>query len=332
MQPQIQFCRYHLRPLVKIGSQSNYLPREGALLRVVFEEGSLGYGDCFPWSELGDLPLSAQLEKLRKGELTQLTRRSLEFARKDAEARRQEHSLFASLSLPLSHWLVTNIQGMKSGQLQQISELGFREIKVKVGASLDSEIRWIKEYSSLIKELGLKLRLDFNTSVDYTRFEDFLKSLEPALELVDFIEDPTPYEPAQWRRLQEKWKIRLAADRIPPEKLRPGTFSVLIIKPAIQDPKEMLDLARTFHTSVVVTSYLDHPLGQLGAAWWAGQVFATEPQRLESCGLLSQVAYEPTPFSDEIRMKNGILTPPSGPGFGMGHLLSSLPWIEISSV
>src|SRR5262249_34567507 len=82
------FCEYALSPR-----------RRGALIR----SGS-GFADVHPWPELGDEPLERQLDLLRRGETTPLTRRSLELARIDGAARQRGVSLFAGLTIPKSHW------------------------------------------------------------------------------------------------------------------------------------------------------------------------------------------------------------------------------------
>ena len=73
--------------------------RRGALVRV-----GNGFADVHPWPELGDAPLERQLTMLARGETTALTRRSLELARIDSDARARSVSLFAGLTIPLSHW------------------------------------------------------------------------------------------------------------------------------------------------------------------------------------------------------------------------------------
>src|SRR5437763_8510701 len=91
------YWRYELVPKRRLSPIAGR--REGALIRV----GS-GFADVHPWPELGDEPLGAQLDLLRSGKTTTLTRRSLELAKIDGDARERGFNLFAGLQIPRSHW------------------------------------------------------------------------------------------------------------------------------------------------------------------------------------------------------------------------------------
>src|SRR4051812_26044990 len=105
---RVAFSHYSLTPHAPLNVVSQALPRIGALFRVEFAEGQVGYADCHPWSELGDLPLQEQLNQLREGQLTPLTASSLKLARVDAEARSGNQSVWEGLQIPPSHYLMTN--------------------------------------------------------------------------------------------------------------------------------------------------------------------------------------------------------------------------------
>ena len=100
---------YDLIPRKSLNSRTSREPRRGALLRFDFENGQTGFADLHPWAELGDEPLFDQLRHLKVGRLTTLTERSLEMARADAEARTQRVNLFEGLSIPRSHYLLTEM-------------------------------------------------------------------------------------------------------------------------------------------------------------------------------------------------------------------------------
>jgi len=88
-----------------------------------------------------------------------------------------------------------------------------------------------------------------------------------------------------------------------------------IHKPAVDGP--IPELPR-----VVVTSYLDHPIGQLGAAY-----AASVSKCLEPCGLLSHTAYKKNPFSERFQIVNERLVPDqSGTGIGYDDLLENMNW------
>lgn len=246
-----------------------------------------GFADVHPWPELGDATLDEQLALLARGETTSLTRCSLRFAALDAAARRDGRSLFEGLTIPLSHW---------SGAHPPAA---FDTAKVKCGRDLD--VHALPE--------GVRLRLDFNAALTA---EEFLKVPLPRVE---FVEDPCPYDAAAWQRIRQERDLRLALDR--------GTAServdVLVYKPAVQSQWPAFD------GEIVVTSYMDHPVGQLFAA----HVAATH-RVSDRCGLMTHVLYEPDAFTEAVLADGARLLPPVGTGVGFDALLERLDWRRLT--
>ena len=243
-----------------------------------------GYADIHPWPELGDAPLNEQLALLARGETTPLTRASLKFADIDRAARRDERSLFDGLTIPPSHWPGPDPPG------------GFDTVKLK---SIDR----IPEH--------VRLRIDFNATLTPEEFVRIAATLPR--ERVDFIEDPCPYDAATWTDLRARTGLRLALDRGSVAGQRRGA-DVLVIKPAIEEipPTD---------SELVVTSYMDHPIGQLCAAFAAATAGITA-----TCGLVTHVLYEPDPFIDRMQIDGARLIAPGGTGWGFDDLLEGLPW------
>ena len=249
--------------------------RHGALIRM----GS-GFADVHPWPELGDEPLDQQLQKLARGETTPLTKRSLEIARIDGEARERGLSLFDGLTIPLSHWPGAD------------PPPEFDTTKIKSIDRIPDRVR---------------LRIDFNARL---RPEEFLLIAEGLpRERIDFVEDPCPYDAATWTALGEQSGLRLALDRLVADE----GVDVLIVKPAIEE------IPRT-EKEMIITSYMDHPVGQFAAAYFA----ALHPA--PRCGLFTHVLYEKNAFSERIRSEGARLLPPGGTGIGFDDLLERLPW------
>jgi O-succinylbenzoate synthase len=258
--------------------------RAGALLRV-----DDGYADVHPWPELGDAPLDEQLALLARGETTPLTRASLRLAALDAEARRRGVSLFEGLTIPLSHWPGND------------PPAAFDTIKTKGVMDFPPNVR---------------IRIDFNARLTA---EEFLKIAETLPEeRIDFIEDPCPYDEKVWRDLQARTGLKLAYDQPPTANRQPPTaYDLLVHKPALQTEWPA-------HNDVVVTSYMDHPVGQFGAAYVAA-THATNAR----CGLFTHVLYEPDAFLERVESDGARLLPPRGTGIGFDDLLERLPWISI---
>lgn len=247
-----------------------------------------GFADVHPWPELGDAPLDEQIALLARGETTPLTRASLHLASVDGEARARGVSLFERLTIPLSHWPGAD------------PPPEFDTVKIKDVSQIPPEVR---------------LRIDFNATLSAAAFIEIAATLPR--ERVDFVEDPCPYDPEVWRSLREKTGLRLAFDQRGEPR---GGYDVAIWKPALQTAAPRAE-------SIVVTSYMDHPVGQFGAAW----VAAANASRVDPrCGLMTHVLYEPDAFIERIRTDGARLLPPEGTGIGFDDLLASLPWKRLA--
>ena len=245
---------------------------EGALVRV---DG--GVGCLQAWPTLGDAPLEEQLDALSRGEPTEIGRACLRCCASDGEARRAGRSLFAGLKLPPSHALVL---GGTAEEIRWAAAAGIAKIKGRADWGFDE---------------GIKLRIDFNASLEPDEFLRWAEALSDAKrQQIDFVEDPTPYAPVLWERLGEETGVRFALDRGPVDAER--GYAVRVWKPAIQELPPCGEL-------FCITHNMDHEIGRRYAAYRAG-IFEGE---LTQCGLGE--------FGDL-----------GGTGLGCDELLDSLRW------
>jgi O-succinylbenzoate synthase len=331
---------YRLAALKPILAKEIHPSREGALLRFDFKNGTTGYADCHPWVELGDDPLQTQLELLSHSKVTPLTNRSLFFASLDAAARGKGKNLFADLIIPPSHFLIANLVsfGTNAGNrsialLHNLLCRGFNRFKVKIGSKLPEEIKALKFLTSNLPE-KVKIRLDFNAKLNAASFDLFLEEIREIHHRLEFCEDPFPFSLAQWKKRQKNYSIPLACDLNSEQAIgKSEAAKVLIIKPAIQQELPFLDEAAD-QQKLVVTSYLDHPLGQLSAAYVAATINKAVPASIAAAGLLSHLCYEPNPYSDQFAAANPFgepfLNPPHGTGFGFNDFLEKEQWIRLT--
>lgn len=306
-------------------------PREGALLRVKQPDGNFGYADCHPWTEFGDLPLSNQFQMLAEGKTSSLINCSLRFAQIDATARAQKQHLFAGIDLPQNHYHISTGSLLSEALLDQLARDGFNLIKIKMGANFQDDCATLKNFSKSLCTHGLKLRLDFNIKFSEVKFLDFLNQNMPYLDVIDNFEDPFPYDPVAWQQIREKHNIKLACDKDSQKALmHPHSCDFLVIKPAIQEITPFLT-NELQGRKLIITSYLDHPIGQLSGLYEAANVLTKHPEILSSCGFLTHHAYEPTSFSNGFNHLEPRLVPSiSGYGFGYDHLLENLNWSSLS--
>lgn len=318
----IHYARYELEPHHSLNAKSSDLKREGALIKVIFDSGMIGYADCFAWPELGDLPLAQQLDHLAQGYVTPLTRCTMEFAALDAKSRFIGRSVFENRKVPNSHFLVNDIFKLDAQHVEQLIQQGYTYVKLKMGRDLDREIECLE---TLFLDTSLKIRLDFNEILTSHSFHCFLKQMDKMQESIDFIEDPFPFHVQQWTAIQkEGWTLacdrqaQIASDH-------PEAASILIVKPALQPFEEWQNWK---NQKCIVTSYLGHPIGQIAAAYVALQM---DPSCSLVHGLLSHHVYVPNPFSQQLNWKNSSFTVPPGKGFGFDDELERLEWTLLRS-
>lgn len=268
--------------------------RHGALLRVQYPDGKTGYADLHPWPELGDEPLQEQYQKLTQGLLTNVTRRSLYFAKLDAQARAEGKLLLEGKSIPDSHYLA---------EIGEEVPPGWHTIKVKVTPDRFTDL------VAYLPAVSQKVRIDCGGKGDLS----WLIRLKPFADRIEFIEDPAPYNTGTWSQAIERYAIPFGIDRLHKEILEELPQCINIYKPAVE--------AYIPHDKTVVTSYLGHPLGQVCAAYEASMI----PNPLIA-GLNSHLVYESNSFSEQLSQGSPAFTVPQGAGFGFDDELEALKW------
>ena len=314
--PVIDFWRYQLKPLRTLNSRSSAAVCEGALLHV---HG--GYGCVHPWPSLGDEPIDVQLSLLSQGKFTPLTERALECCAVDGAARAENRDLFRELVVPRSH--ATLPADESADQLiDRISALhadGFDAVKIKVGPNVAREADRVTVFA---RHWRKGIRLDFNGSLSPDGMLTFAAELSSETKsMVDFVEDPCPYDEATWQKLQQATGLRLALDRGSERPENRNGFFYRIWKPACSAAPEVHSGER-----LVVTSYMDHAVGQLFAAYEAARLAGS----VELCGLLTHPLFDEDNFFRELRINDARLVVPGGPGLGFGAMLEALPWNRLN--
>jgi len=318
--------------------------RQGALIRVEFDDETIGYADLHPWEEFGHAPLADHIASLRTDKPTPLANLALRHARTDAAARRAGVSLFDGLAEVRSHALFTDWTNAPRSAFEQCVSEGYTAAKLKIGRNP------LREAESLntLSDLRLRWRLDANASLTVGG-EDaaatscsaavpggesivaFLNKLTPDIRAkIEFLEDPMPYETSSWLGLSEREKVLLAIDWEFPSSPPPWPGAeVLVIKPASQDAFPLALAAAHDGMELVVTHSMDHPLGQSVALWAAMRLRQRHGELIPDGGLQAAGLYAPDEFSEQIRYRGPQTIPPPGTGFGFDQPLAALPWCEL---
>lgn len=79
---------------------------------------------------------------------------------------------------------------------------------------------------------------------------------------------------------------------------------------------------------LLVTSYMDHPIGQMWAAWWAARIAAGDFAHIDfrGCGLLTHGHFAGDAALGLVEQEGARLLPPSGMGLGFDDYLEGLAW------
>ncbi len=310
--------RYRLRSAKRLNSASNRRELDGVLIRT-----GDGFGCIQPWPELGDPPLEKCLADLQGARRWPIVRRALRCAEYDAAARANGDSLFEEMEIPASH---ATLVAPDAREAALAVESGFSMIKLKAGRDLAVEKEFLIAMAADFP--SVKWRLDFNESLDPGQAAEFLTGLPPeVVAAVDFVEDPCPFSESTWADLRRATRMKLAIDReAAPHR---EAAQVMVIKPAVDEPYLLGEAAFSRGQRVVVTSYMDHPVGQAFAAWEAARLELQLPGLVGVCGLQTHHLFEPDEFTEALGPWTPEFHPPGGTGLGFDDFLDALPWTRL---
>lgn len=315
---EIWFSPYRLRASGFLNSISARREFEGALIRI-----GDGYGCLHPWPELGDPTLEKCLEDLRGRRFWPIVRRAMRCAQFDEAARNQEESLFDEMEVPKSH--ATLVKG-DAAELEAAVEAGFAVVKMKAGRDLAKESEFLEEMVGTFGQL--KWRLDFNESLTPEDADGFLGGLsEKARAALDFVEDICPFSEGTWAGLWKKHRVKLAVDMESGPQRKAA--QVTVIKPAVDEPFLLGEAAAMNGQRAVVTSYMDHPLGQAFAAYEAARTEVIFPGLVGICGLQTHQLFEKDAFTEALGEWGPEFKIPDGSGLGFDDALAELTWVKM---
>ncbi|QTN31694.1 hypothetical protein HZ994_04930 [Akkermansiaceae bacterium] len=316
---EIWISPYTLRARGFLNAVSSRREFSGVLIRV-----GKGYGCIHPWPELGDIPVGKCLEDLKGRRAWPIVRRALRCAEFDDAARVAEESLFEDMEVPTSHATLVKAD---AAEVSAAVAAGFTVVKMKAGRDLAAEADFLGKMVAAYPTL--RWRLDFNEVPDPETADGFLTGLPPQVrEALDFIEDICPFSETTWAGLWKKHRVPLAVDRESGPHRKAAQLTV--IKPALDEPFLLAEAAAMNGQAVVVTSYMDHPLGQAFAAWEAARMELLFPGLVRVCGLQTHHLFENNAFTEALGEWKPGFTVPGGTGLGFDDQLDALTWVKLS--
>lgn len=326
------FSVYQLIPSKNLNAAVATAPRQGALLKVESPSGKVGYSDIHPWPEFGDAPLFEQLSLLKELKLTPITEQSIWLAKRDAEARAKKESLFVQ-GVQLRHnFLINDPLATGPKDLDDIAARGFSTVKVKVGRDLEAEAKFITRVAS---RRDLRLRLDFNSLLTYSKFEQFMNGLtKETVALIEYTEDPFKYEKEEWRKARALGRIALDFEnaRVDWNKEERPACDIVVVKPARMDVEKTTEAALHWAIRMSFSSSMDHPVGVAHALCVALEMKKKNELHVLEGGCMTLDQYQMNPFAAEMPTQGPYFMKFSGTGIGFDRQLERVDWKPISQL
>ena len=312
---KIWYAPYELYPLNHL-NRFKKNSRRGFLIKIQNKNIKEGYADCHPIAEFGDEDVAVLLQRLALKKWTPLLKRSIHFAKVDGQAREEKKNLFSYQKIK-SHYTCSDVRILNAKKLEQLIELGFSTVKIKVGRDVRLETHYLNRIPLKIRTL-LRWRFDANGGGG----EPFLKMLdENYREITDFIEDPMPFNKKKWHHLGSTYSMACAFDHPTGTRGKADFRGIRILKPAreIVSPRK----------KDVITNSMDHPVGQSFAYWTAQSV--VKKFKMQPCdyGLQTAHLFKSNAFFEQIKTSSAHFKVSDGWGVGFDSLLKREKWLPL---
>jgi o-succinylbenzoate synthase len=202
-------------------------------------------------------------------------------------------------------------------------DAGFRTVKLKVGVA-GSPVAEVARVAAVREAIGVEtgLRLDANGAWNEDEAIEMIRLLEAYRP--QYIEQPVPAgDPAVLARVRHSVMMPVAADEavtgLEAVKALIGAFAadVLIVKPmavgGLEPARTIVELGTLAALRVVVTTTIDTGIGVAAALHLA----ATLPRPIPACGLATGSLLAADLLSEPLRVRDGEMILPAGPGLGV---------------
>jgi O-succinylbenzoate synthase len=254
---------------------------------------------------------------------------SIWLARKDAQLRKQDKNAFDGVATIKNNYIVSDINSEPEGFADRLKADGFETVKIKVGRDLQKEAELI---SHLGRDGAFKLRLDFNAVGTWQTYERFMSTVDKiALQRVQYVEDPFPFEAQAWTEAKRFAPIAIdnQISKVDLKKLKGKPFDVVVLKPAKMDVSSTVQSCVMHDLKIAVTSYMDHPVGVIHALAIASELKKAHPSRVLDAGCMTLKLFQMDAYSAEVVTSGPYLKRPAGRGIGFDSLLTKEPWAQV---
>jgi o-succinylbenzoate synthase len=317
--------------------------REGAILTLMTSEGVTGIGEVAPFPGLSEetltealtaleariprlrgMPLETALALLDSEALPASTRCGIEMALLDA----LDHSGRAVFPRVRSQVAVNATIGAQAVEdavqaANQARRAGFSCVKLKVGVCKTVQ-QEIARVGAVRETLGsdIALRLDANEGWTFDKAREILTQCVPFD--IQYVEQPlAAYDIENVCRLRHAVPIPLASDEAVRDIesarniLRHKAADVLVLKPqltgGLRACQRIVQEAATHGVACVLTTTLESGVSVAATA----RLVASLPEITLACGLATSSLLVDDLIHEHLTVKNGVLTVPTGSGWGV---------------
>ncbi len=200
---------------------------------------------------------------------------------------------------------------------------GFRCLKLKLGMDIETDIERVQAVRRAIGP-AVYLRLDANEAWNFDQAYTILTQCAPFD--IQYVEQPLKASDLTgMRNLRQAIAIPIAADEAVYDLasarrvFAAQAADILILKPqlvgGLHVSQQIIQEARTYKVHCVITSAMETGIGIVGAL----HLVAASPEIVLECGLATLPILEDDLLSEELPIRDGTLTVPTGTGLGV-HL------------
>ena len=288
---------------------------QGALLMFEFQSDLRGFCDFLPRPRFGERSFQKQMADFKKGRLSCRLKILKDIALCDALARREKRSLFFSLKVPESHFLIEDKAPLSLWE--EISKAGYKVIKVKLKS------RSFQEQTASLRAVcqafpHFRYRLDLNGRLKPGDWPYFRKSFKFLWNHIEFIEDPFD-KPLSF--------VGDGADVFAQDWIVNPRSCIRVVKPSRDFLQRIIkDIPARPWKKIVFTHSQETLLGQAVTAWSAG-VFYRKYPRFRAVGAFKCFSFKKSRWTSN-GDRTPFFKPPAGFGLGFGYLLEKEPWIR----
>lgn len=321
------YSKYSLRPLTLAGGLPYLKDREGALFRVSWPNGKVGYADLMPRPELGDLSLEQELLALKKLRMSPLIEQMIALAKRDADFRAADKNAFQESKKVKNNYFISEVTKTETSLLDSIKNQNFSTLMIDCGQNFDEEAEHVRR---ILRMTNFMVRLDFNGKADFSSFERFMTKIEPGLKpRIEYVEDPMPFDPEAWKEAARLAPLGIESQYSYVQWGRPELvppIKTLVIRPSRIDHEKAVKNALQYNCKLVVTSSLEHPVSTAHASIIASDLITRYPLLVSDHDCLYQTFYAPHAFSGYLTSQGPYLTNSPGTGIGFDAKFKALSW------